>query len=366
MNDTATIEHEEFQSRFERILPGLPEGIVQDYAFFKVSSDKAPWFDTGIDLRTGDQVTSFAVGGTELKGTPIRFGPYFQLWFRVGVDGEIFRGTRDTHSFKAERSGRLYFASYFPGEWSTKTGDLGTPTDVYELAEGGLSVLLIRWRTDPLKGLKSLAALGAVGDLITTEIDRLTSPVILPKGWSYLWFVGPAEIYRACQAPQREHAICCHTRSDVGLLQKPVSLPLKPNTRLCWSWKMDLLPSTAREDTLPTHDYMSIAVEFDNGQDITYYWSAALPVGTAYRCPIPTWKARETHVVIRSGSEGLGEWFDEERDIYRDYVATIGGSMPANIVQVWLIAVSFFQRTEGKCQYSDIAFVNDEQAMRVY
>lgn len=42
---------------------------------------------------------------------------------------------------------------------------------------------------------------------------------------------------------------------------------------------MDLLPSEVREDTLTTHDYMSIAVEFDNGQDITCYWSAELPVG---------------------------------------------------------------------------------------
>lgn len=366
MSDTAVVENEEFQSRCEAMLQGITgKEYVRDYAFFKVPSDKMPWFDTGIDIQAGDRLTSFAVGGTALKGTPLRFGPYFQLWFRVGADGEIFRGTRDTHSFQAERSGRLYLASYFPGEWSTKTGDLGTPADVYDLVEGVLSVLLICWRTDPLEGLKNLAALGDVGNLIATEIDRLTSPVIPPEGWSYLWFVGPAEIYRAYKALERESAICCHTHNDVGLLQKSVSLPFKPNTRLRWSWKMDTLPSAIREDTLPTHDYMSIAVEFDNGQDITYYWSAELPVGTAYRCPIPTWNARETHVAIRSGSEGLGEWFDEERDVYRDYAAAIGGPMPANIVRVWLIAVSFFQRTEGKCQYSDITLMTDGKAILV-
>jgi hypothetical protein len=32
---------------------------------------------------------------------------------------------------------------------------------------------------------------------------------------------------------------------------------------------MELLPSEAREDMLPAHDYLSIAMEFDNGQDIT-------------------------------------------------------------------------------------------------
>jgi hypothetical protein len=366
MDEPAPVEKEQFQSRFEAMLRDVREGIVQDYAFFNVPSDKVPWLDTGIDVRAGDQLTSFAVGGTELKGTPIRFGPYFQLWFRVGADNEIFRGTRDTHTWKAERPGRLYLASYFPGEWSTKTGALGTSADVYNLVAGSLSVLLVRWRTNPLDGLKNLASQGDVGNLIATEIDRLTSPVLPPEGWNYLWFVGPAEIYRPCKVPGRESAICCYTHNDVGLLQKPVSLTLKPNTRLRWSWKMDVLPSTVREDTLPTHDYMSVAVEFDNGQDITYYWSAELPVGTAYRCPIPTWNARETHVVIRSGSQGLGEWVNEERDVYQDYASAIGGPMPGNIVRIWLIAVSFFQQKEGKCQYSDIALVTNGNTIPVH
>jgi hypothetical protein len=75
---------------------------------------------------------------------------------------------------------------------------------------------------------------------------------------------------------------------------------------------MDELLSKVREDNLITHDYLSIAVEFDNGQDITYYWSSELPVGTGFRCPITTWTARETHVVARSGLEGLGQWLNEE------------------------------------------------------
>lgn len=365
MHETAMFETFEFQSRFERLLRGAAEEAVEAYRFFDIPSDKAPWFDTGIDLQAGERLTAFATGRTELKGTPIWLGPQFQLWFRIGADGEIFRGTRNTHTFAVERPGRLYLASYFPGEWATRTGDLGTPADVYAQATGSLSVLLVRWRIDPLEGLKRLAAQGDVDNLIATEIDRSTSPVLPPEGWRYLWFIGPAEIYQSCKAPGQESAICCHTHNDVGLLQKAVSLPFRPNTRLRWSWKMDLLPSTVREDTLPTHDYLSIAVEFDNGQDITYYWSAELPVGTAYRCPIPTWNARETHMVIRSGTEGLGKWLDEERDVYQDYLAAIGGPIPTRILRVWLIAVSLFQRTEGKCQYADIAFLEGDRVISV-
>ena len=62
---------------------------------------------------------------------------------------------------------------------------------------------------------------------------------------------------------------------------------------------------------------------------------------------------------------GIGQWFNEERDVYRDYGEKIGGPFPAKIVRVWLIAVSLFQRTEGKCQYADISFVTDDGVMPV-
>ena len=63
--------------------------------------------------------------------------------------------------------------------------------------------------------------------------------------------------------------------------------------------------------------------------------------------------------------EGLGQWFDEERDVYRDYGEKIGGAFPAKLIRVGLIAVSLFQRTEGKCQYAGISFVTDEGVLPV-
>jgi len=264
-----------------------------------------------------------------------------------------------------ETPGRLYVASYFPGEWSTRAGDLATPDEAYSGAEGELAMLILRWQVEPLDGLKRLAAIGDVDHLLAMEIDRLVNPVPPPKGWEYLWFIGPAETYRSCRTDQHEHAICCHSDDNVALLHKDAVVPPKPNTRLRWAWRMDELPSKTREDSLITHDYLSIAVEFDNGQDLTYFWSSELPVNTGFRCPIPTWTARETHVVARSGQDGLGQWFNEERDVYRDYAEKIGGPLPSNIVRVWLIAVSLFQHTEGKCQYADISFVTDHGVVPV-
>jgi Protein of unknown function (DUF3047). len=355
----------EFKSRFSQLLDNVGKEVIGEQHFFALPSDRKPWFDTGLDLKTGDNVTSFAAGLTQFKDLPITLEPNFQLWFRIGPDGEIFRGTRDSHSFTVAQPGRLYLASYFPGEWADQTGELVTPDHVYGMVSGNLDVLLIRWSGNALDGLNKLVEYGDVDNSIVMEIDRLVSPVVSPQGWDYLWFIGPAEIYRSGTAPVKESTICCHTHNDTGLLQKSVSLPFQPNTLLRWAWKIDVLPSSVREDTLPTHDYLSIAVEFDNGQDITYYWSAELPPETVYRCPIPTWTARETHVVIRSGQQGLGEWFNEERDVYQDYRNAIGGITPSNIVKVWLIAVSLFQREQGACQYADISFLSDDRVVLV-
>ena len=356
----------DFKVQFETLLQTEAKVVIRDFNFINLASNQKPWLDTGIDLKQGDCLTSIATGQTQFIGLPITLEPNFQLWFRVGLESEIFRGTRDTNSFTVENSGRLYLASYFPGEWSTKTGDLITPDAVYDMVTGDFSVLLIRWQNQALESLKQLAKHGDVASLIACEIDRLQSPILPPKDWAYHWFTGPSEVYQTNQTDEKHTAICCHTHNNGGILQKSVSLSFSPNTRLRWAWKMDKLPSAVREDSLPTHDYLSIAVEFENGQDLSYYWSAELAPETAYRCPIPTWHDRETHLVIRSGAEGLGAWFNEERDVYADYAATIGGEMPLQIVKVWFIAVSIFQRQEGRCQYADISFLSNKQIIPVF
>ena len=208
----------------------------------RVPSNQKPWLDTGIDLAAGETVTTIGSGQTLLTGTPLSFGADFQLWYRIGPNGEAFRGTRATNSFTVETPGRLYVASYFPGEWSTRQGDLATPDEAYAGVTGDLDMLILRWQGEPLDGLERLAALGDVDDLLALEIDRLLNPVLPPKGWDYLWFIGPAETYRSCRTDRHDKAICCHTDNNAALLIKDAVLPLKPNTRLRWSWRMDELP----------------------------------------------------------------------------------------------------------------------------
>ncbi|WP_159079836.1 DUF3047 domain-containing protein [Methyloceanibacter sp. wino2] len=365
MQDRPQLDGAAFEAQFTALLRNAPAGTVKDFHFVRVPSNQPPWLDTGIDIAPGDQVSTFAVGITSLPGTPISFPTALQLWSRIGPEGEIFRGTRATNSFEAVKRGRLYVGTSFPGEFATRTGGLAVPPEAYAMADGILTLLVVRWQVAPLEALKKLQTVGDVNGMVAAEIDRFATQVPVPKGWEYLWFIGPSEIYKECSDHGRDHAICCHSDNNGALLIKDCVVPLKPGTKVSWSWRMEKLPSEVREDTFPTHDYLSVAVEFDNGQDLTYFWSCELPLETTFRCPIPTWAERETHVVVRSGLGDLGKWLSEERDLYKDYAERIGGPMPQKIVKVWLIAVSIFQQTEGKCQFADIAVHGENGTIRV-
>jgi hypothetical protein len=107
-----------------------------------------------------------------------------------------------------------------------------------------------------------------------------------------------------------------------------------------------------------------VAIEFDNGRDITYYWSSNLPAGTGYDCPLPNWAGKEYHVVVRTGTEGLGRWQNENRNLYHDYCKYMG-KPPGRIVRVWLIANSIFQRGEGVCDYADIRLGSGQETVQV-
>lgn len=347
-----------FRAQFSELVARLPDGVIAEHAFFTLPGNIPPWHDTGMDCAVGDDFSIFCVGRIWMsRPDDVWLKPALWLWYRIGVDGEAFRGTRNSHGFTADTAGRFHLGGTFPGEWSGPTGTLDD-TGTYAQTEGEVCVLVIRWVGDGMAGLRALRQLGDVGGMLTSELARRQTRIPLPDDWFYPWHVGPAEAYVTDPMAQRPRIIGCYTHQDATTLRKDVVLPFKPGTRLRWSWKMDELPSKIREDHLFTHDYLSLAVEFDNGRDLAYYWSAELPAETAYACPIPKWADKETHVVLRSGHMGLGAWFDEDRDVYADYRRWIGAP-PARIVRIWFIALSLFGRGEGRCEYGGMELVQD-------
>lgn len=332
-----------------------------------VPANRPPWLRTSISLEQGDEVTWLAAGRVWLsRGLDVWLGPGYALWARIDGRGPILSGTAATESFLAPHGGTLELGSSFPGPWVDGEGTLKADQAAAAAGKvkGGMVAVLLVWQGQAKQGVALLlercrqlnASNGEfqqLQDLLQAEASRLARGQQAPQGWDHLWETGRSAIYSPALREQAP-AIRCRTCADVGIVRKPIRLPLRKGTSLAWSWCLEQLPSSLPEDTMLSHDYLSIAVEFSNGKDLTYTWSQELPYETAYWCPLPDWKEREFHAVVRSGTEHLGVWLDEERDLFADYQRWIG-EPPAEITAVWLIANSLMQRREGLVTYSDIS-----------
>lgn len=313
------------------------------------------WTDTGVELRAGQRCSLLADGMVHLsRAFDVGFGPKVGLWFRVG-NGRVGKIVGSASTFTADSDGTLQVVTKPPGEFADRHGDFD-PTQKRDPMTGAFNIAVLRWQDDGEAAIARCAAVDPThfGPLL----QRLRAPVTPPAGWHYLWRLGEGEIFHS-HDHGGQHSLRCRTASDVGILQFPLDVPLTDATQLSWQWCVDRLPSALPEHIQPTHDYLSIAIEFDNGLDLTWMWSASLAEGTVFQCPLPWWDQRETHWVLRSGTQQLGQWLAERRSLLADYRAAIGGPDPQRVVGVWLIANTAFQRGVGECQYRRIVVEGD-------
>ncbi len=336
---------------------------VRQARLLTLGADAGGWVATGFDVAPGEEVTVFVAGALwASKALDMRFGPRIGLWLRAGEAGTILKTPGAAASVRMSEGGPLFVVAKPPGEWADAQGRFDPAYPRGGLA-GSLDVCVIVWKNGARKGLEAMVRAGDHDGLVARALDRARHPVRPPDGWHYLWRLGEGEIFRAAEESDA-HNIHCHTREDVGILQFPVDVPLTDTVKLRWRWKADRLPCDLPEDIQPTHDYLSIAVEFDDGQDLTYMWSSSLAEGTIFRCPLPFWDKVETHWVLRSHKSDLGRWLSEARALKADYEKAIGAP-PRRIVRVWLIAVSVFQRGEGICDYAGIELVDGARVTKV-
>ena len=183
----------------------------------------------------------------------------------------------------------------------------------------------------------------------------------MPAGFEYLWFLNASNVFGAFDDAQHR-GVHASTKDDLGIIRKPLDIPLTAETRIEFDWLYEKLPALGPETDAATHDYLSIALEFDNGHDITWFWSAHLPEGEMFPCPLPDWQHRETHIVLQSGEEGLGEWHSHSRHVLADYQASVGGEMPGRIVGVWVIANALFGRQPAEAYFANARVTDGERS----
>ena len=355
------LDQNEFIGGLEALVKQAKSAELEAYRVFRLQGKDLPWINLDMEVEEGQSVT-FLLGGR------LWLSRAHDLWVEPGVafhariqdKKPMYNPMINNGTMVAQQKGGLNIARSL-AEWENEDGELWTPTDAYAQADVDIYGIALKWRGDAAAGLKSLLSKGDVGGALRRELDRLEITTGLPAGWHNHFNAGGDDVIFRSGGPGQ---ITCQSHKTGGLLQHPAQMPLLPGTRLKWQWIVEELPSFAAENQLAAHDYLSVGVEFDDGQDLTYIWSHELPQGTVFRCPIPRWNPIETHMVIRTGREELGQWLNEERDVYADYQTHVAGKAK-NIVRVWLLAVTIFQRRSGACRYAGIDLLGPEQELRI-
>ena len=329
----------------------------------RVDARSEPWTPTGLVARQGAPITWLAHGDSWIA---TRRGSHLdaalQLRVRAGVAAPALDGTGATFTAAAPHDGPIELCSLFPGELrgveQRVEYDRMLPRALFR---GGFDVVVAVWPsgTDVGARLAEAAQQDPTG-LCRRELDRIGAPIAPPSGWEPHRQVPLAGLHRG-----HDGEVDVHSRGRVEIVCREARAPLTDMLRLRWRWRMDRLPARRAEDTLLTHDYMSVAVEFDDGRDLSYHWSVALPKETTYRCPLPHWREREWHLAVRSGSAGLGAWHDEERTLGPDRAKAIGGATPREVVRVWLIVTCVAAGGEARGSYADIELVDGGTTIRV-
>lgn len=332
--------------------------------YLTVPGNRPPWQATGLTLQQGQAYSLFASGLIQWsKRHPHLYGgPRFHLWARVSPGGRAVNLSASSGTFVADVAGALELGIYM-GMWADEFGQLKSSSDLYQSLIGSIEVAIALYRGNPLAILESLDASHAAPPAISDEVTRLRTPERTPAGWHYLHETGYATIYRDEETPTGA-VIHAYADDDQGILRHPVDFPLTSTTTMQWRWQVDAHPSVDPEDQTISHDYISLATEFDNGRDLTWIWSSCLEPGTFFQCPVRVWQERETHYVIRSHNDSLGLWYAENRNVYDDVLEAMGPP-PTRITAVWLIALSTFHHRIAQASFADIKLANDDFEVRV-
>ncbi|MDD5564497.1 MAG: DUF3047 domain-containing protein [Thermoanaerobaculaceae bacterium] len=202
------------------------------------------------------------------------------------------------------------------------------------------------------------------------------------EGWRELRFAGvPATSYRNVAEDGRT-VLLAAAEGSASLLYARVAGSLEATPVLRWHWRVDRLPAggdvrrRAADDAgarvyvgfryrpalVPFGQRLAYWLarmkqgEYPPYSGIAYVWAASTPVGTRLLHPD---YPRLLLVVVRSGSDRLGTWVEEERDVLADAVAAFGAPPPP-ISHLGVMTDADDTRSSAAARYGEIRFEETE------
>jgi hypothetical protein len=328
---------------------------------FESSADG--WRSSGVPVTAGQPVTLFGFG----EGIGAR------VWVRIG-GADIENLGETTYSFAAWADGEVELAVRPQARglnWERCDGTLPAAASALPAEPVDIAVVVAAWNTPATDALAALARSTeqeAVHEAIARATAELAAALPQPAGFRSICYLRRSNVFEAWEGDGRR-GVWGHAASSAGIIKHAVDLPLDASSEITFEWRYDALHSLGPETEARHHDYSSIAVEFDNGQDITWMRSPHLEAGTHFACPLDWWNTRETHIVLQGGRDDVGVWQSHTRKILADYDMAVGGRVatrPTRIVGVWFISVGAFGRTTPDTKYANVVVRSGGRSVEMF
>lgn len=214
------------------------------------------------------------------------------------------------------------------------------------------------------------------------EVGKFSSGTVgqaMPDGWKPLIFkkIPKHTSYEVVKDGGVTIVKAVSEASASGLI-KPVAIDPKEYPIVRWRWKVDNLlrnsDVTRKEgDDYPARLYITFEydpdkvsfgkkLKFKAGQalfgdipiaDLNYIWDTMTPVGTIVENAYTDFSKM---VIVESGTQKVGMWVDEERNIYEDYKKAFGEEPPM-INGVAIMSDTDNTKEQATAYYGDIVFL---------
>ena len=207
----------------------------------------------------------------------------------------------------------------------------------------------------------------------TTPLHSQQSPQVfledfqqgLTQHWVERRLAGASTRYEVVQEGRNAVLVGRSDRS-ASILWRDLDLVLADAATISWRWKVESVVSqNRREREKRGDDYAArLFVVFDpdefgpSTEAICYVWAANEPVGAIYRNP---YFDRVGTIVVESGSQRVGEWVAEERDLIADYWRVFG-KPPEAVTAVAIMVDTDDTGSKATAWFDDISLVLGDSA----
>jgi hypothetical protein len=119
------------------------------------------------------------------------------------------------------------------------------------------------------------------------------------------------------------------TEADAVRIGREAKIDVTQTPWLVWEWKPLVLPDGGDVRNRKRNDQAGrIMLVFAGMKALLYVWDTTAPVGAEARSD-PFDFFQRVLIVVRSGSQGVGEWSRERRDVYADFKRVYEEEPPA-------------------------------------